>query len=484
MSNQFNRIYNGEAMGCARLPVQTCLNFKISDQYMCPQVGDNNSIARSTDFALSKQANCHGPRENLGTYKCSQKVMNLVSEVKNNPDFKYSTKLVTEGGKGVAKYFIENLPKIIEQAGGASADQTGHLMSNIQRSARALGDAAHDLINKVTVGETIESFISMCQGDYSVPPRIERSLKDKIDVLKQDGELYCYMVTSLLGNVTVGEIIGNCITYLEQTQAQLGNNPVLRNCLEQGGGAVQNLMYGDINDESVYTREILNLFDSLKSTVNYLSQSFQRKMMNNGAPPRVLGYVDQIQRGLNLSLQILQHQIINQNANRQQSSTLLTQPQWPGFQYPTVVEVTPLPQTSVTREVIAEQAAVPVLAGGHRGCDEDDTLCLICPPKQCKCPRRKRKHSKKRCQPIHGPSDWNIAERDCRPFPAEKFLDPSVIALNRRPVRLPRIWPDQLRVGPIPNVINIGPTRNCPNCQSRGCLSCTRPTWQSPSGCL
>ena len=540
----FNRLYHGTAKGtgtvstgCARLPVDTCFNFKVSDQYMCPQVGGPCSH-------IEKHApRCHQPpgetgSQNLGqhhicngekkveTPKRVEKgflpeklgsltkdgVLDLVSQLQKNPDFKYSTNMVMEGGKGMTEYFLGNLPEIVEQAGGAQDQQTSAILNQVRRSANILGQTAQDLINKLTVGEAVEGFMNYYQGKSQIPPRLEKTLKHRLDGLKQDGEIYCYLLSSLLGRVTVSDIISNCINY-----AHGAHGRKIMGCIEQGGGAVQNLVYGDVSDMDVYTREVMNLFDALKSTIDYLSRSFRRKMLNSRAPNRVLSYIDQIQKGLNLSLQILQHQVLTgpsqQNTQMQQTLRPI-QSNWPQGRSTAMTQQqsqSPMAlRNPQTQTLTAPQSRGGLtLSGGGNGvstcndnCDNDETTstttededpslynckdktscnvgggcsrrihkqahasaCPRCGRQICRCSLRSIPSGQKGHCAVHPLNALRPLNGDITPT---VYFDPSLVPIGKHPVRSRRVWEYD-----VPDVME---RRTCQN--RKKCLSCTQPHW-------
>jgi len=525
MSSLFPSNLNGAS--CINPPTQTCFDFKVSDQYMCPQVGGPKPT-----FVPEHAPRCHYPAQNIGqnivcnnevtpvqhqtqaqavalpqpTRKveagflpdrlCKEKVTKVLNQLKNNPDFTYSTNMVLEGGKGVAEYFIGNLPQILTQSGGGTDQDNmkSNMMASIVNSARSLGETAQELVTKMTVGEAVEGFINYYQGDRPrLSPSLERTLNGQLSSLKQDANLYCYLLTSLLGKVTVNDIISNCLNYVGSTQRQITGDPKLMKCINQAGGAASSLMYGDIHNMDVFTGEMVNFFDALKSTVDYLSRSFRRKMIGAGAPNRVMRSIDQIQKGLNLSLQILQYQVLNQDETLTPMSTpLITGPTIVGQDRATV------PSTQVDN---ATTNGVVTMTGGANANDEDETTdsCTESDSDECdeilessgggnpwqrygkshfpSCPPRRPKYNKEQCIPLRSiPSGKNghcgtHPLNVLRPFNGNitpgVYFDPSQCPIGKHPVRGRRIYECD-----IPDSLKKAIKQN-----KKKCLSCTQPHW-------
>lgn len=365
-TNLFDRLYQEGNVGCARLPVETCFNFKISDQYMNPPVGksafsnvdgygnenynQNNcahhllngqrsliSTSMPVQTSMSNDNTNHGdnvngnhnqPNVNLHNNKAysnlnlnvlnsnnRQEIVEFFSKVKNNPDFATATKMIINGGKGIAEYFVTNLPHIVEQAGGASADQVNSIMENLKRSALMIGQTVQELMNKITVGETIESFMNVYEdGQYQLPPRIQRDLNNKIDTLKQDGEFYCYLLSNYFGNMTVGELINKFKSCVETPQKLLNEyNHLMQKDLNQAGG---------LN----ISNEFENFFQYTRRGIDLVSSQFKTKMINEGAPPYVTGYLDQLNNGLVLALTTLQNQFQQQFSNSSLAGNVIQAP--------------------------------------------------------------------------------------------------------------------------------------------------------------
>jgi hypothetical protein len=228
-------------------------------------------------------------------------VMESVRSLKENPDFKYSTDLIRNGSCGLKKYLLSNR----EMFGGA--DQYQDIISQLKKTMKditSVGENFVEKLNQTTVGGAIEDFVDYYQTG-SVPELNSPGLDRKIRRIQRDGKTYCALVGSTLGELTVGDILN--MGYQIAGQKEFNR---LSTKVAQTGGMMYKIVTLPIYDEASYSQQVMELFDTLKSTVNYITTVFKKRMSKNGVPSNVLGHVDQIQRGLNLCLQILQYEIL------------------------------------------------------------------------------------------------------------------------------------------------------------------------------
>lgn len=319
--NLFNQLYHSKACFPDENRNKNCLDFKISDQYMCPNVSPGETFIEAT--------NCHEPRRPLGQHP-NNAILQKVDNIKKDPDFQHATNLVMSGGKVLAEYFINNLPQIIEQRqqhGGGGGDD---LVGRLQNTALTIGGIVNDLMNKLTVGDAVETFIEYYQngewnsnqmGGKSKTTRSQKGgntslmysslpkpLKTKIDSLKNDAVIYGYLLNGMLSTVTVGDVVNSCLRFYNS----MPSNMQMHAYKQTGGsGQVEWVRPGSnvplYTNEQQYTNEMVKLFDNVTSTVDALINNFKEQMVQ--APNSVHTNINQIQQGLALAIQIIRNQI-------------------------------------------------------------------------------------------------------------------------------------------------------------------------------
>lgn len=291
-------------------------NSKISELYICPNFQERQEQQRRRQEQQQQQQEQQQQQQELSIRQPVifpfDRWSNWLATLYENPDFQYSTHQVMEGGKNLARYFLNHLPQVagMQQRGGnQGASNQNFLINQLKQSSDKLGQVARDIFQKVTVSEAIEGFASLYQGQKGFHElNLDPQLRQKLESLRNDGIIYSYLFAGLLGNVSVDQMIQNCLKVVQGTSDTLQRNQQLKKCLEQGGGAFTNLIGGQALD---YQQELNNLFDALKSTVDYLTRSFKRRVSTSPESTQMMESVEQIQKGLNLSLQILQYQLVN-----------------------------------------------------------------------------------------------------------------------------------------------------------------------------
>ena len=194
-----------------------------------------------------------------------------------------------------------------EMFGGGKDGPLTDIIDMVKGTAKSFGDLGEDVVkrlNKMTIGGAIEEFVNYYTTGQ-MPSVYTPQVDNKLKKIQRDGRLYCALVGDTVGELTVGDILN--MGYQLSGQKEFNK---LSGHIAQTGGMMYKIVTLPIYDEAAYEQQIVQLFDSFKSTINYVASIFRRRMEKNGVPSHVLADVDRIQQGLNLSLQILQYDIV------------------------------------------------------------------------------------------------------------------------------------------------------------------------------
>lgn len=489
----FNRLYRGSATdkGCARLPISTCLNFKISDQYMYPKVSGSDHIKQHAP-------QCHLSGQQLGQHiiRDSQtkpqirtsnldrdllssfsinglptnKIMEEIDKLKKNPDFQHASNMVISGGQGIVEYFVNHLPQIVDQNGG-SADETSDLIYSLRNTANTIGGIANDLISSLTVGDAVESFLNYYNqsGGSNSPTHLDRSLKVKLDSLKNDGMIYYYMLNGLFSKITVNDLITNCLQVYNSTNniaQQFGGQPDYRH-----GNA--DSMAVKTTTTQQYTDEMIGLFENLKSTVDVLTTNFKERISRSGAPVTVIASIDQIRQGATLALQILQHQLVTETQTDYKFS-----PNTNGTIRELRTSGNSNSRTYIndnghsTSNMVTSRPYVESMVGGNYEQTHRTSVCPMCNQIACRCnhshfhddnsiPITRRANCSVHPLAYRHPNDGNIIP--------SVYLDPCQVPIAKHPIRARRTLEYEIPT----------PVQYCPRHNLRKCLSCRQPHWRA-----
>ncbi len=393
LNSKFNRLYQGSSN---TIQPASCLNlnFRVSDRYMCPDVGqgeaalnaspspalfnsnsnsgwlqnqfnqtqsDNkngtqsknksktNSLGTNMNMNMNTNANLNtnnnmnvnatantrvkvngantttpsvaaltptpapAPTASTDSSWSLSKLLEIFHSLSNNPDFQYSQNLVMTGGNGLKEYFMAHLDEaveVVDQLGGAVANSQGldynAIISNFQQTIKDLTKIARTVtsqLDKTTVGETIETFVSAYQT--GTLPVLSRDVRRRLGDLQGDAELYSHLLTTMLSNVRVNDVITTCAKLLQQPEVQQ-----IAQQLTQTGGALTNVIEQrsyvapSVNDVTLH-----QLFDSLRENINYLTSNARTFLIRRSAPRRTIADVDTLRKGLLICLQIIQYQL-------------------------------------------------------------------------------------------------------------------------------------------------------------------------------
>ena len=308
----FNALYH------TRVPQQNCLSARVSDQYMCPNVGEpqllpplrgcfakqallgSHHVCETPPTLMSKQQNDPDYQflpERLNAIT-KDGVVDRLKSLQENPDFVYSANLIKKGGNGLKKYVMSNG----EMFGGGEGiiDRVKGTFKNAENISKELMKK----LNKMTIEGAIEEF-SNYYTTGQIPSFYNQRISNNLNKIQRDGRLYGTLVGDTLGDLTIGDILS--MGYLLSGHKEFNT---LSSKISQTGGMMYKIATLPIYDDEVYTKQVVELFDSLKSTINYIVNIFKNRMQNNGVPSHVLEDVDRIQKGLNMCLQIIQYDMV------------------------------------------------------------------------------------------------------------------------------------------------------------------------------
>lgn len=324
----FNRLYHNAP---CRTP--SCLDVRISDEYMCPKVGapvkPSYGHCDCTDKRdlIGKHHLCDDdepPREvhsrngrDLRSASAEAERLNTITKdgvierlnsLKNNSDFIYSTNLIKKGGIGLKNYVLQHT----EMLGGSKRGQDiiGRLANSLSNTASHLGSFVNSYIQKAgneTVSGTLERFINYYETGVvpfcdspQLNRRLNRLIRDKEDCSRVLGQ-----AMSSVGELTVGDVLNMVYNISGEKEV----NSLVNKCA-QTGGMVYHVVTVPIYDEDEYVDKVVELFEQLKSTVNYVCNMFKKRMVRNRMPNEVIDNVDHIQKGLNMCLQMIRYEIL------------------------------------------------------------------------------------------------------------------------------------------------------------------------------
>jgi len=322
----FNRLYHGDkgtsgvcGSVSGRLSADpSYLSARVSDQYMCPTVGQPPVVSApyQPKIAPRDPCGCFARQPLLGKYHiCNREnecenpprcglalsdkykflperlnsitkdgVLNKINTLKENPDFVYSMDLIKKGTLGLKNCVETN-------RGNFPRDESGPgVIETFVSSSRAIRRS----LENSTLADVTEQF-----ADYL-----------SADNLKYIWDMSSNRCNDLLGNTTVGDVLDAIQTVCQQEEIQR-----LATKFTQVGGSVYNVINVPVYDHDQYINEMYRLFEQLKSTVDYVCQVFRDRIGSQGYPNRAIRHVQQIQQGLNLCLQMIRFELLDEKKN-------------------------------------------------------------------------------------------------------------------------------------------------------------------------
>lgn len=293
----FNKLYHGNDSA----------NFKISDSYMCPDVGQSIILEKDSCFAKNKLLgqNHICDKDNISASvkgKINDKQLNQISKasildhygkLSKNPDFTYATNLITQGAGGLKKYYMQK-----QMSGGGIGGNFGSLFNMIENFATVADQTKDVLINKLTIGELLDMVVNRDIG---------------ADLIKS--------ADSIKNTCKFGQILDSIGNTRIDNLLEYSNQPILLSTINKfnhSGGMLYKLINEPIYDETQYFNQIMELFDNIKLVVNDLGNTCLSNLIESRAPKNVINDVVAIQKGVNICVQMLRYQILNKKKNNLQ----------------------------------------------------------------------------------------------------------------------------------------------------------------------
>lgn len=237
-------------------------------------------------------------------------------DVVKNPDFGYSVQMMHAGATGVKDYMVH----ACRQNNGLSPDIALRL-DNILLVLKGIGNQIKSALSEV--GDySVETFLSsLTNPPPAVTKMIGGAVKANMNRLKRD-TLYCINKgIEQIGGVNFGSVI--------EMLYKIGGNKDLHeviNNVSQVGGVVYDIVSSPPEDPDEYSRSVLLLFNQLKLTLDHIMAVLKRQLNHYQAPPPVYNHIDTLHRGALLSLQICRYHLLN-NLPGADSGPLTVQPQ-------------------------------------------------------------------------------------------------------------------------------------------------------------
>lgn len=265
----------------------SCMVMKISDEYRNPQVGNNSRF--TTNVANCQQMNQTQSRLRLNQLN-KQNILKYINELYNNPDFQYSASMIKDGTSGIKEYLSEHVMQ-----GGGPVNSNSSLLDVTTRLVGTVTDAI-----KTASGLSTEHFIDYYQNPQVVPYQLMKFGEVNGCLLDQ-----CKILLNQLGDLTVGDILNMLLSIMGNKDVDTTVNNVM-----QAGGMVYQLVSVPIYDEKVYFDLVVNLFNKLQETINNAIDATKQQLANNNAPAKLQFDLLQIQKGLNICLQMIRYYLL------------------------------------------------------------------------------------------------------------------------------------------------------------------------------
>lgn len=303
-----------------QFPSSGCLDFRISNQYMCPKVSNKppppeTAGSYRNDRLLNQYFLCDDHKDEMTSptpparptrpmqpmqpmrsmqpmqpatpaplnQVSKESLMKHFHQLVTNPDFQYATNLIEDGACGLKKQFLER-PYLMT---GGGFGQTAGLLRLVE---------GFNLTGKIINNLTVQDVIQMCLGKSAGNPRVQSS----IDAIKNK----CGQIFDAVGNLK----IDNILQYTDLLK-QSALSPTLEKIV-QSGGMVQQLINDPIYNNKQYCQQVLDLFDNIRSVVDELVNTLTSNLLESNAPKSIVNNVTKIQKGLHLCLQMLRYQIL------------------------------------------------------------------------------------------------------------------------------------------------------------------------------
>lgn len=266
----------------------SCMVMKVSDEYRNPQVGNNSQVVTNVVNCQQMNQRNRGRLNQLN----KQNVFKYLNELYNNPDFQYSASMIKDGTTGIKEYLSE---QVMQGGNGEPFNSNSSLLNVTTRLVGTVSDAI-----KTASSLSTEHFIDYYQNPQVVPYQLMKFGEVNGCLLDQ-----CKILLNQLGDLTVGDILNMLLSVMGNKDVDKTVNNVM-----QAGGMVYQLVSVPIYDEKVYFDLVMNLFNKLQETINSAIDATKQQLANNRAPAKLQFDLVQIQKGLNICLQMIRYYLL------------------------------------------------------------------------------------------------------------------------------------------------------------------------------